>query len=362
MNDFASEPEELLAAEVRAAERVIRSGRYILGEELKKFEAAFSAWARLPHAAGVGNGMDAIEIGLRAAGIGAGAEVISTPMTAFATVCAIIRSGATPIMADIDPRTANLDMASVERCLSPRTRAVLLVHLYGRLPDMNAWSAFCSERSLALVEDCAQAHGARWGARSAGAFGLFGAFSFYPTKNLGALGDAGAVCMSTGALDAMARMLRNYGQKTRYHHDAIGLNSRLDELQAALLVERIAWLDRFVERRREIARSYDERIGNPLVRPLLPPEKPEHHAYHLFVVRCDERQRLAAHMEKKGIETLVHYPVPIHLQEPTRDIARDPAGLQAAERHAATCLSIPCHPQLSATDVEAVIDAANSFR
>lgn len=361
MNEFKAEPEELLAAEARAAERVIRSGWYILGGELARFEKAFADWTGLRYMAGVGNGMDAIEIGLRAAGIGPGDEVITTPMTAFATVLAIYRSGATPVLADIDPETALLSMESVERCVTKRTKGVLLVHLYGRVPDMDAWRAFCADRSLALFEDCAQAHGARWKGNHAGTFGSFGAFSFYPTKNLGAIGDGGALGTGSEELDAKVRVLRNYGQSVRYHHDEIGLNSRLDELQAAILAERLLWLDRFVERRRVIAARYDQGLRTPLVRPLAPPAERENHAYHLYVVRYGQRDRLSAYLKDRGVETLIHYPVPVHRQRPTMDIRRDPKGLTAAELHGDTCLSIPCHPQMSEADVEKVIQEINAF-
>jgi dTDP-4-amino-4,6-dideoxygalactose transaminase len=362
MNDFTAEPEELQSAEVRAAERVIRSGWYILGEEGKRFEERFAAWAGLPRAAGVANGMDAIEISLRAAGVGAGDEVITTPVTAYATVLAVICAGAVPVLADVDGRSGILDMASVTRCLSPRTKAVLLVHLYGQVPDLDAWRAFCTARGIFLIEDCAQAHGARWKGRTAGSFGLFGAFSFYPTKNLGALGDAGAVAASTAELDARVRVIRNYGQSARYHHEELGLNSRLDEMQAAILSERLPWLDGFIARRTQIAQAYRAGITNSLVCPLTPPERPESHVYHLFVVSCPQRDRLAAFLKDRDIETFMHYPVPAHQQKPTRDIRRDPNGLPAAERHAATCLSIPCHPQMSDLDVQSVIGALNAFR
>jgi dTDP-4-amino-4,6-dideoxygalactose transaminase len=361
MNEFKDEPEDLLAAQARAAERVIRSGWYILGNELKRFEKAFADWTGLPHMAGVGNGMDAIEIGLRAAGIGPGDEVITTPMTAFATVLAIYRSGATPVLADIDSDTALLDLASVDRCVTKRTKGVLLVHLYGRVPDMDAWRGFCVDRGIRLFEDCAQAHGARWKGEHAGTFGAFGAFSFYPTKNLGAIGDGGALGTTSADLDAKARVLRNYGQSVRYHHEEIGLNSRLDELQAAILAERLLWLDRFIERRRQIAARYDQELRNSLIRPLTPPPEKENHAYHLYVVRCNERDRLSAHLKERGVETLIHYPVPAHRQKPTLDIRRDPKGLTAAERHGDTCLSLPCHPQMSDEDVTAVIEGVNSF-
>ncbi len=361
MNEFRAEPEELLAAEARAAERVIRSGWYVLGREVAEFEKEFAAWAGLDRAVGVGNGMDAIEIGLRAAGLGPGDEVVTTPMTAYATVLAVIRSGATPVLADIDPDTGLLDMASAARCVGPRTRAVLLVHLYGRMHDMGAWAEFCSARGIALLEDCAQAHGARWKGASAGSFGLFGAYSFYPTKNLGALGDGGAVVSSSAEIEAKARVLRNYGQSVRYHHEELGLNSRLDEMQAAIMRERLVWLDRFILRRRAIAADYDSRISNPLLRPLLPPSDPESHVHHLYVLRCEERDRLAVFLKERGIEALIHYPVCVHAQTPTRDIARDPEGLRAAERHADTCLSIPCHPQMSDEDVREVTRALNAF-
>ncbi len=362
MNDFAAEPQELLAAEVKAAERVIRSGWFILGKEVPRFEAAFAQWACLPRAIGTGNGMDAIEIGLRSLGIGPGDEVITTPTTAYATVLAVVRAGATPVLADVDPSTALLDCNSVRRCISPRTRAVLLVHLYGRIAEMERWVAFCAENDIALLEDCAQAHGARSAGKAAGTFGAFGAFSFYPTKNLGALGDGGALCMSREDLDEKARRLRNYGQSDRYHHEDLGLNSRLDEIQAAILVERLAWVDRFTERRRQIADAYNAGIRNERVHRLAPPPVRENHVYHLYVVLCDERDHLAAHLRERGVETLVHYPVPAHLQKPSLSIRRDPSGLRTAELHAARCLSIPCHPQMSDSDVEEVIDAINSFR
>ena len=361
MNDFRAEPPELIAAEIEAAERVIRSGWYILGEEGRRFEERFAEWTGLPHIAGVGNGMDAIEAGLRASKIGRGDEVITTSMTAFATVLAIIRAGAQPVLADIDPGNAILDMESVERCITPRTKAVLVVHLYGRAEDLDAWVRFCREHRLALIEDCAQCHGARWNDKPAGSFGLFGAFSFYPTKNLGALGDAGAVASSTSQMDERVRCIRNYGQASRYHHEELGCNSRLDELQAAILSERLLWIDRFIARRREIALRYDEGISNPRVHPLERPQGPESHVYHLYVVTCPERDKLASFLIERGIETLIHYPIPIHMQPPTAECRKDPRGLPAAETHARTCLSIPCYPQMSDENVASVVATINDF-
>ena len=201
-----------------AAKRVIDSGWYVLGKEVEAFEEKWATACGVVHAVGVGNGMDAIEIALRALGIGHGDEVITTPMTAFATVLAIMRSGATPVLADIDPNTALLSHDSAERCISPRTRAVVLVHLYGQIRDMDAWEAFCNRHGISLVEDCAQAHLAQWKNRTAGSFGEIGAYSFYPTKNLGALGDAGILVTNNAKLAEAAGRLRNYGQSVRYHH------------------------------------------------------------------------------------------------------------------------------------------------
>lgn len=361
MNDFKAEPESLRMAELAALDRVLRSGWYVLGNEVKAFEAAWAERCGLQHAVGVGNGMDAIEIGLRALGIGDGDEVITTPMTAFATVLAIIRAGAIPVLADIDPDTALLDPASVERCVSARTKAVLLVHLYGQVREMERWSALCDKFGIMLLEDCAQSHLARWNGKFAGSFGRFGAYSFYPTKNLGALGDAGAWVSSDAELAQRAMVLRNYGQSVRYHHTEFGLNSRLDELQAALLRVRLERLDEFTACRREVARAYREKISNPLIRLLAGPVQAESHVYHLFVLICEERDRLAQHLKSCGVETYVHYPVPVHFQLPSKGLRRDPNGLPAAESHARLCLSIPCHPQMSDADVSTVIDSANAF-
>lgn len=361
MNDFKAEPEDLRVAELAAMDRVLRSGWYVLGNEVKAFEAAWAERCGLAYAVGVGNGMDAIEIGLRALGIGEDDEVITTPMTAFATVLAIIRAGAIPVLADIDPDTVLLDPASVERCINSRTKAVLLVHLYGQVRDMESWTALCEQRGIALLEDCAQAHLARWNGKVAGSFGRFGAYSFYPTKNLGGLGDAGALVSGDAELVQCATVLRNYGQSERYYHTEFGLNSRLDELQAALLRVRLERLEWFTERRREIAKAYREKISNPIIRLLAEPIQTENHVYHLFVVVCEERDRLEQHLKSDGVETYVHYPVPVHFQTPCKGLRFDPNGLPVAELHAAMCLSIPCHPQMSDTDVSTVIDAINAF-
>lgn len=362
MNDFKAEPEELRRLEMAAVERVIRSGWYVLGNEVKAFETQWSKRCGTHAAVGVGNGMDAIEIGLRASGIGLGDEVITTSMTAFATVLAILRAGATPVLADIEPETALLSIESVTRCISSRTKAVLLVHLYGQVRNMDQWEFFCRESNILLLEDCAQAHIAEWDGRIAGEFGKFGAYSFYPTKNLGAIGDAGALVTNDLELADRAKQLRNYGQSERYHHPELGMNSRLDELHAAILSARMEWLDQFTEKRRKIAEAYHRDISNVRIELLAKPESRWNHVYHLFVVLCEERDKLSNYLTKAGIANLSHYPVPIHRQPPCQSFKKDPSGLFGAEQHAGACLSIPCHPQVTGNQVEKIIEVINAFR
>lgn len=362
MNDFKAEPAELRAAMGAAAARVFASGWYVLGQEVKAFESAWAAACQSAHCVGVGNGMDAIELALRGLDIGPGDEVITTPMTAFATVLAVLRAGATPVLADIDPTTGLLSPASVRRCISPRTRAVLLVHLYGQLRDMDVWLELAEEMRVDLIEDCAQAHLATWRGRRAGSFGIAGAYSFYPTKNLGAIGDGGALVTQDEALAQRVGRLRNYGQSERYVHPELGMNSRLDELQAALLNERLTWLEGFTRRRREIAEAYGRNIRHPRVSLLAAAQESRAHVHHLYVLLCDDRAALQRHLADRDVQTLIHYPVPVHRQQSCTTLRRDPQGLPHTEAHAARCLSIPCHPQMDEAAVGRVIDAINDWR
>ncbi|MEQ1882046.1 MAG: DegT/DnrJ/EryC1/StrS family aminotransferase [Burkholderiales bacterium] len=361
MNAFQREPESLRAKEIDAVRAVLDSGWYILGGQVKAFESAWASRTGTKYAIGVANGMDAIEIGLRCLDIGPGDEVITTPMTAFATVLAIIRAGAIPVLADIDPDTALLDRASVERCIGPKTRALLLVHIYGQVRDMDRWLELCKRENIRLFEDCAQSHLAAAMGEPSGSIGSWGAFSFYPTKNLGAIGDGGALTTNCDEIAAKAKVLRNYGQSVRYHHPVLGMNSRLDEMQAAILRVRLETLEEFTKRRQAIAVRYRAGIGNPRIRLLSAPQSVESHVYHLFVICCDDRNRLADFLKNRGIESLIHYPIPVHLQPPCRGARTDPAGLGNAERFAETCLSIPCHPQLTDDEVFEVVKALNEY-
>lgn len=361
MNDFKAESNKLKQSMLAAMARVTNSGYFILGPEVIEFEQQWAKACGVRHGVGVANGLDAIEIGLRCLNIGPGDEVITTPMTAFATILAILKVGATPVLADINLDSALLSLTSVERCLTKKTKAVLLVHLYGQLRDMPQWVDFCSQYKTYLIEDCAQAHLAKWGTKIAGSFGICGAYSFYPTKNLGALGDAGMLVTNDLHMSQQAARLRNYGQNTRYHHSEIGMNSRLDELQAAILLARLEFLEQYTNRRQQIVGEFRSNITNSAIRLLAPPQQASAHVNHLFVVNVDDRDRLQQHLLDHSVQSLIHYPIPIHYQKPCADVRRDPQGLSNSELHAKTCLSLPCHPQMTDQDVQQVISAVNCF-
>lgn len=361
MNDFRKEPKELKRDIQQAITRVLESGWYVLGPEVEKFEADWAIDCGVSHAIGVGNGLDALEISLRVSGVIAGDEVITTSMTAFATILAIMRIGAVPVLADIDPATGLLSLDSVRRCIGKKTKAIILVHLYGQIRQMRGWQSLAEEQGILLIEDCAQSHLASLNGEKAGSFGMAGAYSFYPTKNLGAMGDAGAVVTNSKSFAMEAKQFRNYGQSVRYEHPKIGINSRLDEMQAAILSVRRKWLVEFTERRRQIARYYFDKINSSKIQLLAPPEQAEAHVYHLFVILCKERDKFLAYLAHKGIQSLIHYPIPVHHQIPCSALKYDPRGMVQTERHARECLSIPCHPQMSDLEVEYVIDSINSY-
>jgi dTDP-4-amino-4,6-dideoxygalactose transaminase len=361
MNNFVAEELLLRRQMLSAVETVMNSGRYILGKEVGAFEEEWANQCRTQFCVGVANGMDAIEIAIRALNIGRNDEVITTPVTAFATVLAIMRAGATPVLADIDPDTAMLDPESVFRCLNSRTKAIVTVHLYGQVGPISELASIAKNHNIQLLEDCAQAHGASYHGQPAGSFGAAGTWSFYPTKNLGALGDAGAITTSSKAFADRVRVLRNYGQNELHQHQILGMNSRLDELQAAILRTRLPYLERWTRRRREIAARYCQGIKHSQIRLLPAPDDPSRHVYHLFVIRSAERKALQDHLKAQGVESLIHYPIPAHRQEPCRSLPHDPLGLKHAEQHTQECLSLPCHPNLNDEDVDTVIRVINTF-
>jgi dTDP-4-amino-4,6-dideoxygalactose transaminase len=318
-----------------AISRVLESGSFILSAEVERFEHAFADACGVAHAIGVANGTDAITIALLAVGVEPGDEVITAPNTCVPTIVGIERAGAKPVLADVDPTTYVLDPSEVERRLTPRTRAILPVHLYGRPADVDALQAL----GLPIVEDCAQAHGATSRGRPAGSLGEAAAFSFYPTKNLGALGDGGAVVTDSSEVAARARLLRNYGERERFEHVLRGLNSRLDSLQAAILGARLPRLGANLERRRQLASVYDDALSDSsLVVPAV--AEAEGHAYHLYVVQADDREGFRSRMAERGVGTAVHYPRPVHRQPAYRDLDV-PGGFPVAETLCDRVVSLP---------------------
>ncbi|MGL4461596.1 MAG: DegT/DnrJ/EryC1/StrS family aminotransferase [Planctomycetia bacterium] len=347
---------DALGAELTAAAaRVVEGAWYILGAEGEAFEREFADYCGTAYAVGVANGTDAVELALRAAGVGSGDEVITVALTAVATVCAVERTGATPVLVDVDPATATMDPAAAEAAVTPRTRALLPVHLYGHPADMDRLTALAERYGLHLVEDCAQAHGARWRGRRVGSIGACGAFSFYPTKNLGALGDGGAVVTNDPATADRLRRLRNYGQKNRYQHVERGVNSRLDEMQAAMLRVKLPRLDEHNDARRRIAALYADRLPDVAGDLILPRAVgPIEHAYHLYVARSRRRDELRNRLTQAGVETQIHYPTPVHRQPAYLDLGMAAGSLPVTERLAAEILSLPMYVGLTDGDVDAV--------
>ncbi len=345
------------AASVRSAiDRVIARGWFVLGPEVEAFEAEFAGVSGAAHAVGVGTGTDAIALALRALGIGAGDEVITSPLSAAYSALAVLMTGARPVFADIDPERLTIDPDAVAQAVGPRTRAILPVHLYGQPADMAAIERIAARHNLAVVEDCAQAHLATAEGRPVGTIGAAGAFSFYPTKNLGALGDAGAVITNDRALAERVKRLRNGGQTDRYHHVEAGVNSRLDEMQAAVLRARLPFLPGWTARRRCIAARYRSALaGNAGAPVVVPPEKDAGHVYHLFVVRAAARGELQARLAVQGIDTLIHYPIPLPRQPAFAET--QPADCPLAARVCDEILSLPCQPAMQERDVDAVVAA-----
>lgn len=344
------------AADVRAAiDRVLDRGWFILGPELEAFEEEFAKASGAAHAVGVGTGTDAIALSLMALGIGAGDDVITSPLSAAYSALAIMMTGARPMFADIDPGRLTISPDLVERAMTPRTKAILPVHLYGQPADLEALAGIANRRGVHLVEDCCQAHLATAAGRPVGTWGQVGAFSFYPTKNLGALGDGGAIVTDDAGLAAKLRRLRNGGQTSRYLHSEFGVNSRLDEMQAAVLRARLPRLAGWTAERRALAARYRARLQSTGVH--VPREFDTGHVYHLFPILSGERDALQARLKEAGIETLIHYPIPIPAQEAMRAV--EPAHCPTAARVAAEVLSLPLYPGMSPAVVDTVADAVN---
>lgn len=338
---------------------VLRSGWYVLGKEVQAFEEEFAAYTGAKHCVSVANGLDALILAFRVLGIQAGDEVLVQGNTYIASVMGITINGATPIFVEPD-EYFGIDVTKLEAKLTSKTKAVLAVHLYGQAEDMSELVAFCHKHNLKLVEDCAQSHGAMYQGKMTGTFGDIGCFSFYPSKNLGAFGDGGAIVTNQKAIADEIKILRNYGSEKRYYNQVIGTNSRLDEIQAGLLRVRLKYLDELTLEKQQIAKQYLDRIQNPkLILPKL--KKEANHVWHQFVIRCKERDVLVAYLDEREIGTIIHYPIPPHLAQGYKDLGYKEGDFPITEALAKEVLSIPMYNGMTQDEIEQVIVALNNF-
>jgi dTDP-4-amino-4,6-dideoxygalactose transaminase len=352
---------DLLQELLAVVARVASTGAFTLGDELEAFEAEFAAHCETRHAVGVSSGTEALTLALRALGVGAGDEVIVPANSFIATAEAVSMAGAIPRLVDVDPTTHLLTAAIVERAIGPRTRCVIPVHLMGSTVDMGPLVELAREAGIRLVEDCAQAHGARHDGRRVGTFGDIGCFSFYPTKNLGGWGDGGAIVTADPALADHVRLLRSHGERPRYHHDVIGSTARLDALQAALLRVKLRRLDGWNHDRRRLGAALRDGLEGTRVGLPAPASPSGDHVYHLFVVRTDRRQALREHLARRSIASAVHYPIPIHRTGAYAGAGSLYGELSVAERLAEQICTLPLFPTMSGDDVDRIVDAVRDF-
>ena len=347
---------QTIAPEINAAiQGVLDRGDYILGDEVRLFEDDFAKYIGTAHALSVGSGLDALELALRAYGIGRGDEVITAANTFIATALAIIAVGAKPVLAEMDPVTYNVAPAAIEAAITSRTRGIMPVHLYGQPADMEPILAVARKHNLLLIEDAAQAHGAKYAGKRAGSWGHAAAFSFYPGKNLGAYGDGGIITTNDAAVAEKIRYLRNYGQKVKYEHVIAGTNSRLDTIQAAILRVKLRYLDRWNALRNEHAAAYTTALaGGPFVLPKVALNR--NHIFHLYVVQTENRAAIQEFLNQRGIATGIHYPIPIHLQEACEVLGYRRGDFPLTEKVATRILSLPIFPELTAQQREFVVE------
>jgi len=336
---------------------VLGSGAYVLGEPVERFERAFAAYCGVRHAIAVNTGTSALHLAFLAAGIGPGDEVITTPFTFVATVAAILYAGAQPVLVDVEPQAFAIDPARIEAAITPRTRAIVPVHLYGQMADMDAILAMAERRGLAVIEDACQAHGATHRGRPAGSLGVSAAFSFYPGKNLGACGEGGIVVTDDDAQMRTMRSLRDWGQAERYNHVLKGFNYRMDAIQGAILDIKLRHLEDWTEARRAHAARYRQLLGD-IGNIALPAELPgRRHVYHVFAVRTRDREGLRRQLAAEGVQTGLHYPIPVHLQPAHADLGYRKGDFPVAEALANEVLSLPIYPEMTARHIETVAQA-----
>jgi dTDP-4-amino-4,6-dideoxygalactose transaminase len=353
--DFKRENEEIGEEMLQIIQRVLKSGWFILGEETKQFEYEFSKYIGAKFGIGVNSGSDALYLAVKSLGISTGDEVITVSHTMISTVDAITRNGAKPIFVDIDPETYLMDVSKVEAEISDKTRAILPVHLYGQSVDMDRLMEIAEKYGLYVIEDACQAHGAKYRNAKVGSIGDIGCFSFYPTKNLGAYGDGGMLTTSNKELADKLKRMRNYGQSAKYYHDFVGVNSRLDEIQAAILRSKLRHLDEWNEKRRKTAKLYNDLLFNTEV--TTPIEKDyAKHVYHLYVIKHKHRDKLQEYLLKQGVQTLIHYPIPVHNQ---RAFMRSDK-LPITEKICSEILSLPIYPWLKEDEVKTISEHIHS--
>jgi UDP-2-acetamido-2-deoxy-ribo-hexuluronate aminotransferase len=337
---------------------VLESSQYILGPKVQELEKSVAAYHGVSEAVGVASGTDALHLALDAIGIGEGDEVITTPFTFFATVEAILYTGATPVFVDIEPDTMNLDPGRIEGSITRRTKAIVPVHIFGHPADMERIQAMAKEHSLSVIEDCAQSFGAAINGKRTGSFGDAGCFSFYPSKNLGAFGDGGMVVLGDDAIAADIRKLRNHGTVGAYRHESIGFNSRLDEIQAAVLLVKLRRIDSYNQQRRQIAALYDTLLSDAVA---LPIERPGcFHVYHQYTIRTAKRNELQSRLRESNVSSVVYYPIPLHLQEAVNFLGYKKGDFPVAEETAEKVLSLPIFPGLEEGIVRKIADIVNN--
>lgn len=343
-----------------AALSVLESGWYITGNKLIEFETQFAQYIGSPYCVGLANGLDALWIGMKALGITQGDEVLVQSNSYIATVMGITINGATPVFVEPDA-CFNMDVSKIEEKISDKTKAILVTHLYGQVSNMTEVKRICDKHKLLLIEDCAQSHGAKHNGQVSGSFGDLACFSFYPTKNLGAFGDGGAITTPHKAVNDYIRIYRNYGSEKRYYNQMVGINSRLDEIQAALLNVKLKYLDELNQERQTIANRYDIEITNPFI---ILPQKEEHseHIYHQYVIQSDVREQLIDYLNQHEISTIIHYPVPPHLSEAYADLNLKMGSFPIAEKYANTVLSLPLYDGMTQVEVDEVIKVINQFK
>lgn len=344
----------------KKAVEVLRSGWYIMGNELKTFEENFSSYIGSKYCVGLGNGLDALKLAFRALEIGEGDEVIVQANTYIASVMGVTMNGATPVFVEPDEQFG-IDVNKLQEALSDKTKAVLVVHLYGQACEMDKVVSFCKENNLKLVEDCAQSHGADYNGKRTGTFGDVACFSFYPTKNLGAFGDGGAITTDNEEIASAIRVLRNYGSEKRYYNMVVGENTRLDEMQAGLLNVRLKYMDELTREKQEVASKYLAGINNSAIK-LPSVRNGASHVWHQFVIQCEKRNELEAYLRENNIATIVHYPIPPHLSQAYEYLGYKKGDFPITEHFADTVLSIPMYNGITDDEINRVIKALNDFK